>query len=328
MHRGPWSKGSRFTARPARSTDPPPRGRSTERASTTWRTFSAGEMDQRDRPVDRRRGRFRHTLDRTLLAYAEGWLLVYYLMQTPVRLPQFQAYLKTISKRTDKNHRYDDAEKHFGDLERLDQDLGARRSGSSESGHTVIDLAPPPSGATMSDIKTIVRAGVFRCRARRAGHLHYLDARLERTARTRADRARRLCDGHRREPVPPPGDRVKRTLSECSEPGEETRQADPREALKWAECARRLDPSRDEAWDLIVALNWDLGDYDGAIARCGGSGRPFSAVSCRAESGSSSATQADRGESPKAEHARQESEVKGWLCPGRASAGERAATPR
>ncbi len=66
---------------------------------------------------------FGNTLDHSLLAYAEGWLLVYYLMQTPIRLPQFQAYLKTISKRTDKNHRYDDAEKHFGDLDRLDQDL-------------------------------------------------------------------------------------------------------------------------------------------------------------------------------------------------------------
>jgi Protein of unknown function (DUF1570) len=66
---------------------------------------------------------FGTTLDQTLLAYAEGWLLVYYVMKTPVRLPQFQAYLKTISRRTDKNHRYDDAEKHFGDLDRLDQDL-------------------------------------------------------------------------------------------------------------------------------------------------------------------------------------------------------------
>ena len=66
---------------------------------------------------------FGTTLDQSLLAYAEGWLLVYYLMKTPVRLPQFQAYLKTILKRTDKNHRYDDAEKHFGDIERLDQDL-------------------------------------------------------------------------------------------------------------------------------------------------------------------------------------------------------------
>jgi hypothetical protein len=66
---------------------------------------------------------FGTTLDHTLLAYAQGWLLVYYLIKTRVRLPQFQAYLKTISTRTDKNHRFDDAEKHFGDLERLDQDL-------------------------------------------------------------------------------------------------------------------------------------------------------------------------------------------------------------
>jgi hypothetical protein len=63
------------------------------------------------------------TLDQTLLAYAQGWLLVYYLMKSPTRLPQFQAYLKTIWGRTDKNHRYDDAEKHFGDLDRLDQEL-------------------------------------------------------------------------------------------------------------------------------------------------------------------------------------------------------------
>ena len=76
----------------------------------------------RDRSVDRRRG-FRAHPGSTLLAYAEGWLLVYYLMKTPARLPQFQAYLKTIYTRTDKNHRFDDAEKHFGDLDRLDQDL-------------------------------------------------------------------------------------------------------------------------------------------------------------------------------------------------------------
>jgi hypothetical protein len=66
---------------------------------------------------------FGNTLDQTLLAYAQGWLLVYYLMKTPVRLPQFQAYLKTIASRTTKDRRYDDAERHFGDLDRLDQEL-------------------------------------------------------------------------------------------------------------------------------------------------------------------------------------------------------------
>ena len=63
------------------------------------------------------------SLDQRRLAYAQGWLLVYHLMKTPPRLPQFQAYLKTIASRTNKIHRYDDAERHFGDLDRLDQEL-------------------------------------------------------------------------------------------------------------------------------------------------------------------------------------------------------------
>jgi hypothetical protein len=66
---------------------------------------------------------FGPTLDDTLLAYAQGWLLVYYLMKSPSRLPQFQAYLKAIYARTTKEHRYDDAERNFGDLDRLDQEL-------------------------------------------------------------------------------------------------------------------------------------------------------------------------------------------------------------
>jgi Protein of unknown function (DUF1570) len=66
---------------------------------------------------------FGNTLDQRLLAYAQGWLLVYYLMKTPARLHQLQAYLKRIATRTTKDHRYDDAERHFGDLDRLDQEL-------------------------------------------------------------------------------------------------------------------------------------------------------------------------------------------------------------
>jgi len=66
---------------------------------------------------------FGTTLDQTLLAYAQGWLLVYRLMKAPTRLPQFQAYLKTIYARTTKEHRFDDAERSFGDLDRLDEEL-------------------------------------------------------------------------------------------------------------------------------------------------------------------------------------------------------------
>ena len=61
--------------------------------------------------------------DRWLLAYAQSWLLVYHLMTTPARLPNLQAYLKTIFGHTTKTHRFEDAERHFGDLDRLDQEL-------------------------------------------------------------------------------------------------------------------------------------------------------------------------------------------------------------
>lgn len=66
---------------------------------------------------------FGPTEDRVLLAYAESWLLVYYLMTTPTRLPQFRAYLKLIARRNDATHRYDDAEAAFGSLDQLDRDV-------------------------------------------------------------------------------------------------------------------------------------------------------------------------------------------------------------
>ncbi len=66
---------------------------------------------------------FRNTSDHWLLAYAQSWLFVYHMMTTPARLPNFQAYLKTVYARTDTNRRFDDADKHFGDLDRLDQEL-------------------------------------------------------------------------------------------------------------------------------------------------------------------------------------------------------------
>ncbi len=57
------------------------------------------------------------------LSYAESWLLVYHLMTSATRLPQFRAYLKAIRGRLDKNRRFDDAETHFGNLDRLDDEL-------------------------------------------------------------------------------------------------------------------------------------------------------------------------------------------------------------
>lgn len=59
----------------------------------------------------------------TLLAYAESWLLIHLLMKDPARLPGFQAYLDAIRDRRDADGRLEDARKHLGDLDRLNDDL-------------------------------------------------------------------------------------------------------------------------------------------------------------------------------------------------------------
>ena len=65
------------------------------------------------------------------------------------------------------------------------------------------------------------------------GHLGYLVARLDELRAARADRAGRLCDGRRREPGPPPGDRTERTLSGTRSP---RRRSSPRKtrAMLWS----------------------------------------------------------------------------------------------
>ena len=61
--------------------------------------------------------------DQMQLFYAQGWLLIYSLMNDPARLPQLQGYFKTIFPRVDKKKRLEDAAKCFGDLDQLDQEL-------------------------------------------------------------------------------------------------------------------------------------------------------------------------------------------------------------
>ena len=58
-----------------------------------------------------------------ILAYAETWLLVYYLMNQPERLVNFRDYLRAIRTRRDASHRLEDATRYFGDLDRLDAEL-------------------------------------------------------------------------------------------------------------------------------------------------------------------------------------------------------------
>jgi hypothetical protein len=66
---------------------------------------------------------FRRNSDRMILSYSESWLLVYHLLSDPVRLPQFRAYLNVLLTRNDSTRRMDDVRSHFGDLDRLDEEV-------------------------------------------------------------------------------------------------------------------------------------------------------------------------------------------------------------
>jgi hypothetical protein len=58
-----------------------------------------------------------------LLAYAESWLLIDLLVRDGSRLPGFRAYLDAIRGRRGPESRLDDARRHLGDLDRLNEDL-------------------------------------------------------------------------------------------------------------------------------------------------------------------------------------------------------------
>jgi hypothetical protein len=61
--------------------------------------------------------------DRITLAYAQSWLLVYYLIKEPAALPRFRQYLQAIAPRVKSDRRIEDAQSHLGDLDQLDQEL-------------------------------------------------------------------------------------------------------------------------------------------------------------------------------------------------------------
>jgi hypothetical protein len=60
---------------------------------------------------------------RVMLAYAQSWLLVHYLLKDATALPRFREYLKAIAARTKPTDRLADAQTHLGDLDVLDRDL-------------------------------------------------------------------------------------------------------------------------------------------------------------------------------------------------------------
>jgi hypothetical protein len=59
-----------------------------------------------------------------LLAYAESWLLIHYLMMhEPSGPPAFRKYLEVLRGRETPDSRLDDAGTHLGDLDRLNREL-------------------------------------------------------------------------------------------------------------------------------------------------------------------------------------------------------------
>lgn len=107
----------------------PLRGRSQPGKINVMRLDALAHVQRRTKWVEVKelltdeRAAFGTSVDQAILSYAESWLLVYHLMTSPTRLPQFRAYLKAIQARRDQNHRFDDAETHFGNLDRFDQEL-------------------------------------------------------------------------------------------------------------------------------------------------------------------------------------------------------------
>ena len=146
------------------------------------------------------------------------------------------------------------------------------------------------------------------------GHLEYLVARLEELRQ----RGLIASDAHATVVAESQGRRQAIELSgryrSAVNQAKKLAKKDTHGALEWAERARELDPSREEAWNLIVTLNWDLGDDDQAIARCAEAAQHFPQF--QAELARLKAERDKRADEQrrKAEQARQEGELKGWLA--------------
>jgi len=90
-----------------------------------------------------------------------------------------------------------------------------------------------------------------------------------------------------------------------------------KEALAWAERALEIDPARIDAWKLIVALNWGLGNDEEAIAKSGEAALRFPELEDEPERLRAEAKKRADLLRRQAEAARVESDVKGWLAQAR-----------
>jgi tetratricopeptide (TPR) repeat protein len=88
-------------------------------------------------------------------------------------------------------------------------------------------------------------------------------------------------------------------------------------ALLWAQRACELAPSREAAWSQLVDLNWKLGNDEQAIACCREAAGQFRRFHDELERLESLRVKRIDEERKKAERARQERDVKGWLAQAR-----------
>ena len=84
----------------------------------------------------------------------------------------------------------------------------------------------------------------------------------------------------------------------------------PRESLAWAARAQEIDPSRTEAWKLLIDVNWALGNDDDAMARCAQAAEHLPEFRTRIAELEEARTQRALARRLAAEHARQQAEVK------------------
>jgi tetratricopeptide (TPR) repeat protein len=98
---------------------------------------------------------------------------------------------------------------------------------------------------------------------------------------------------------------------------------EPGKALAWAERARELDPLQVEAWKLVVALNWELGEDEEAIRLCSEAARRFSQFQDELDRLRGQLARRAKTRLQRSEALEQEQNVSAWLAAARRALEEK-----
>ena len=132
----------------------------------------------------------------------------------------------------------------------------------------------------MSPTKATLEPAFSDAEREELGHLDYLDRAAGRAAGARADRARGLCDGRRRKPGPPPGDRTGgQLIASAINQARSLAKQQPARCLRMGRVCARAGSIARRGLGLVVALNWDLGDDEQSHRSLRPRGRAISSVS-------------------------------------------------